>query len=411
MSVIGIVAEYNPLHHGHEYHIRAARRLTGAEAVICVMSGSFTQRGEPALINKWARSEMALHAGVDLVFELPFVFSTRSAYHFARGAVSLLQKTGVTTHLCFGSELGKIAPLQELAQILHQEPREYRQHLKLELKKGHSFPRARAQALHKYLNNTELHNWAEILGQPNNILALEYLRALLQESSPLTPVTIPRTGQGYHQAGNVKFASATAIRDEIREGRSLDEINGLPEYSQKILKREFACGSGPVFPASTINLIRFSLSRMITSDLAQIYDINEGLENRILKAAQICTSREELIAAIKTRRYSYTRISRVLLYILMTFTQESAYIFDEKGPLYLRLLAFSPQGQKILHDMKVNSDLPIITKLGRNPQFIDPWILKMISFDWMATDLHALLQPQSGPSGFDFLRSPIQIQS
>ena len=147
MPIVGIIAEYNPLHNGHLHHIKTSRRLTSARGVICVISGSFTQRGEPALVNKWARAEMALKAGADLVFELPFVFAARSAYHFARGGVSLLQRTGITTHLSFGSELGEIKPLQEVARILHQEPPEFVHLLKTQLRKGNSYPQARSIAL------------------------------------------------------------------------------------------------------------------------------------------------------------------------------------------------------------------------------------------------------------------------
>jgi predicted nucleotidyltransferase len=412
LSVIGIIAEYNPLHNGHVHHIQNSRRLTGAHGVICVMSGSFTQRGEPALVNKWARAQMALKAGADLVFELPFVFSARSAYHFARGGVSLLQRTGVTTHISFGSETGDISPLQEVATILHKEPPEFVRELRLQLKKGHSYPQARANALGEYAHSTKLspgHDWQAIMSLPNNILAVEYLRAMLADSSTLVPVTMPRIGQGYHQTGNVEFASATAVRDQIRQNRPLDEIKGLPWFTKEILSGEFAQGSGPVSAQSMFKLIRFSLSNININDLRQIYDVNEGLENRIIKTAPLCSSREELISAIKTRRYSYTRISRILLYILLQFTQELAAMFDEKGPQYLRLLGFSPQGQKILHDMKTFSTIPVITKLGRHPQYNDPLMARMISFDCLATDLQALIQPCPGRGGLDFVRSPVQV--
>ncbi|MGE5544673.1 MAG: nucleotidyltransferase family protein, partial [Bacillota bacterium] len=321
-------------------------------------------------------------------------------------------RTRVTTHLSFGSELGEIKPLQDVASILHHEPPDFVRNFKLQLQKGNSYPQARSYALNEYIRaarSAHGQDWQAILSLPNNILALEYLRALLEDDSFLTAVTIPRIGQGYHQTGNTEFASATAIREEITQNRPLHEIKGLPGYTRDILKREFAAKAGPVFASSMFNLIRYSLSRMKTHDLSQIYDVGEGLENRIQKTAPLCSSREELIAAIKTRRYSYTRISRIMLYILLQFTKELAAVFDEKGPLYLRLLGFSPRGQKILHDMKVISALPVITKLGRRPQYSDPLIARMISFDCLATDLHALLQPYPGRGGLDYIRSPVQI--
>lgn len=413
MPIVGIIAEYNPLHNGHLHHIKTSRRLTSARGVICVISGSFTQRGEPALVNKWARAEMALKAGADLVFELPFVFAARSAYHFARGGVSLLQRTGITTHLSFGSELGEIKPLQEVARILHQEPPEFVHLLKTQLRKGNSYPQARSNALDEYIHAGGAipcccrHG---ILSLPNNILAVEYLRALLAEESTLIPITIPRLGQGYHQLGDAEFASATAIRNEIENMRPLAEIKGLPAITREILAREFTTGSGPVSSHSMFHLIRYSLSRMSTDDLRQIYDVSEGLENRIHKLAPVCNSRDELITSIKTRRYSYTRISRILLYILLNFTKDVAAIFDTNGPQYLRLLGFSPQGQKILHDMKAISAVPVVTKTGNLRHYKTPLISQMMAYDFLATDLHALIQPYPGRGGLDFLRSPVQYR-
>ncbi|NLW45052.1 MAG: nucleotidyltransferase [Syntrophomonadaceae bacterium] len=411
MPIVGIIAEYNPLHNGHLHHIKTSRRLTGARGVICVISGSFTQRGEPALVNKWARAEMALKAGADLVFELPFVFAARSAYHFARGGVSLLQRTGVTTHLSFGSELGEIKPLQEVARILHQEPQGFVHLLKEQLRKGNSYPQARSNALDEYMRTggtVPCCDWQGILSLPNNILAVEYLRALLAERSDLIPITIPRLGQGYHQIGNDEFASATAIRNEIENKRPLSEIKGLPPFTREILAREFNTGSGPVSSHSLFNLIRYTLSRMSTDDLSQIYDVSEGLENRIHKLAPLCGSRDELITSVKTRRYSYTRISRILLYILLNFTKDAAAIFDTSGPQYLRLLGFSPQGQKILHEMKAISTVPVITKTSKLRYCRYPLLSRMIAYDFLATDLHALIQPSPGRGGLDFVRSPVQ---
>ena len=319
----------------------------------------------------------------------------------------------MTTHISFGSETGDISPLKDIAKILGQEPPGFVSELKSQLKKGNSYPRARSYALEAYIRTAKLAqglDWQTILSLPNNILAVEYLRALFEDASSLVPVTIPRIGPGYHQTGNSKFASATAIRDQIKQDHPLNEIQGLPPFTQEILKREFVSESGPVSAQSMFNLIRFSLSRMSTDDLRQIYDIGEGLENRIQKTAPLCSSREDLIAAIKTRRYSYTRISRILLYILLQFTQDFAAMFDDKGPQYLRLLGFSPQGQKILHDMKAISAIPVITKLGKGLQYSDPLISKMISFDCLATDLHALMQPCPGRGGLDFICSPVQVQ-
>jgi len=413
LSVVGIVTEYNPLHYGHTRHIQAARQLTGSEAVICVMSGSFTQRGEPALVNKWSRTAMALEAGVDLVFELPFVFAARSAYHFARGATLLLQKTGVVTHLCFGSELGRLSPLQNIAQVIHQEPDPFKQLLKKELQQGAAFPQARADALLQYFKDTPLGksmNLQQILMAPNNILAIEYLRAILREQLDLIPITLSRSGSGYHQLANTELASATSIRQDIFRQQPLEEIKGIPPSTRLILQQEFDENRGPVDPDRMANLLRFCINRMIPEELAAIYDVTEGLENRILSASRRGTDLREIISLIKTRRYNYTRIMRVFSYILLQFTKQKAAVFDETGPLYFRLLGFSPQGQKILQEMKANSRLPVITKMGGFSDWNGPADREMLAFDWMATDLHALLQPKPGPAGLDFTCSPLRIE-
>jgi predicted nucleotidyltransferase len=411
MPIAGIIAEYNPLHNGHCHHIAESRRLIDADAVVCVMSGNFTQRGEPALVNKWARTEMALAANIDLVFELPVAFAARSAYHFARGAVVLLQKTGLVTHLCFGSESGDLRPLREISNVIRLEHDEYQAYLKKYLAAGNHFARSRTLALDQVSDS----EWElpEIMSSPNNILGIEYLRVLSEENSSMIPVTVPRLGAGYHEPGEQQFSSATFIREQMDRGKPPLDITGLPSFSARILQREFEQGRGPVLTADLTQLILHNLRNSNPDDLAMICDVNEGLENRLLKASSTASNLKELITGIKTKRYSRTRINRVLLYHLLGFTKEKARLFDQNGPLYLRLLGFSPKGEKILHEMKTKSLLPIVSRTGRfwgDPD-LDPISRDMLALDILATDLYALAYRPYGRKGLDFLHGPLSPET
>ena len=225
MNVLGIVSEYNPLHSGHVYHIAASREKTGATHAVCVMSGNFVQRGEPAIVDKWARAKMALNSGIDLVIELPVVFACASAEIFARGAVRILNQTGIINYLCFGSEQGELETLKRIASVLAEEPSEFRTSLKKYLKQGLSFPAAREKALTGYLRDVP----GGIMDKSNNILAIEYLKALITTGSGMEPVTIRRKGSGYQDSIITEtFSSATAIRNFLKETGSVSDpvLNG-----------------------------------------------------------------------------------------------------------------------------------------------------------------------------------------
>lgn len=229
MKVVGIVAEYNPFHNGHRYHIEEARKCTGADFVVVVMSGDFVQRGEPAVIDKYHRTEMALSQGADLVLELPAAFACASAEYFATGAVSLLHALGCVDTLCFGSECGHLDLLEEIADLFIQEPSEYKEYLKTALKSGYSFPAARDEALKEYFAEdlVKTAQIASVLSAPNNILGIEYIKALKVLGSSIRPVTITRMGQGYHETTfSDSFCSATALR------RLLETPNTAPGCMQ-----------------------------------------------------------------------------------------------------------------------------------------------------------------------------------
>ena len=413
MAVLGIIAEFNPFHNGHLHLLQEARRAEPCSAIICVMSGNFVQRGEPAICNKWVRSAMALQAGADLVIELPFCFAVRSAYYFARGAIQLLQRTGVVTHLAFGSESGQLSELQTVAHYLCNESREYQQQLKEHLAQGMSFASARSLALQTILPAYDLQN---LLIQPNNILALEYLHVLEEAQLSIKPLTILRQGSGYHSTELNPQASASAIRRSLQTEKSLDSIAAsVPPGSLAGLKQEIAAGRAPVTIDALEQSLLIKLRTTSSRDLATVYELSEGLENRILQGALQSGTLEELKHFIKSKRYSLSRINRILLYSLLDISSSQMTSFDESGPLYLHVLGFSTQGQKILQEIKNKSTLRILNRGSAvkesHQDLSDPVLHAMLDLDVRATDIYTLLypNPSARKGAQDFTTSPIRL--
>jgi predicted nucleotidyltransferase len=401
MNVTGIIAEYNPFHNGHLYHIDQARRLTEADAIVCIMSGNFVQRGEPAIVDKWSRTRMAIQAGADLVIELPTNFALQSAEGFARGAVGILDSIGLVKNLVFGSETGKVEPLHVFAEFLLNETDSFRARLQLELKKGVTFPVARMNALSGNCGTKTLES---TLKNPNNILGIEYVKSLLKIKSKIKPITIKRIESGYHYPNLKKVPSATAVRNHIKTmGLSNSLKLALPGFSFNILEKEFSRGKGPVFTDDFSQFILGDLRLKSPKDLTGLSDISEGLENRILQEARSCGDIRELLYRIKTKRYTLTRIQRLIWQNVFRLTKELA-VYE---PQYVRVLGFSERkGKQLLKLMKSTSKLPIIikpayyTKLNENA-------IKLIEIDFLASDIYCLAYKKSSlrRAGSDFLTS------
>ncbi|HOQ08779.1 MAG TPA: nucleotidyltransferase [Syntrophomonadaceae bacterium] len=413
MIVTGIVAEYNPFHNGHRYLIESVRRLYPEAAIICVMSGHFLQRGEPALVNKWARAEMAVSSGADLIIELPLVFSVRSAYYFARSALMLLSQTGLVTHLAFGSESGDCQELKTIAHLLADEPAEYRDRLKAYLSQGYSFPVARSYALRDWFKDDP--HLEHLLSQPNNILALEYLRVIKELQLNIEPIAVKRQGS-FHSTDLSPFASATAIRQFLMQGNNIAELRtALPLPSSQILEREIERGAGPVFDRDLSSLILYRLRTLPLEELGKIYEITEGLEYRIKESAQRSSTLDQLRQSIKSKRYNMTKINRLLIYALLNISARQMEAFDETGPLYHRVLAFSSRGQQLLQQMQRRSSLPIFSRGSQVKAAFDgkwgPAVKEMITQDIMATDVYALALPNHAlrRGGLDFTASPVRV--
>ncbi len=391
MKVLGIISEYNPLHSGHVYHIEASRDKINTTHTLCVMSGQFVQRGEPAIVDKWARASMALQAGVDLVLELPVVFSCASAELFAYGAVRMLHHTGIVDFLCFGSEQGEIGSLWRIASILRDEPSEFKSLLKKHLKSGLSFPAAREKALMAYLRELP----ENIISQSNNILAIEYLKALKKMKSSIQPVTVKRMGS-LHQDTNIasSFSSATSIRNYIGQGGSLSNplLSGnLPLSTQNILQKCFMNNRGPVFPEAFSSIILHRLRTMDAESLKNVPDVQEGLENRLISSAMQTGTLEDLIESVSTSRYPYTRIKRIVMDLLLGISKTQLKSFLEDGSCgYLRVLGFNEKGRELLQQIQKKASLPLIIKVSNHRNQLTGLSREMFEYDIRSTNTYVL---------------------
>ena len=374
MKVTGIIAEYNPFHNGHRYHIEQARKATGADYIVVMMSGDFTQRGTPACFDKFTRAKMALQNGADLVLELPVCYAASSAETFAEGGVSLLNKTGIIDYLCFGAETALSAQhFLKTAAFFANEPAEYKTKLKEYLKEGHSFPTARN------------------LASPNNLLGLEYCKALLKKSSDITPVPITRSGAGYHDTtiSTKEFASATAIRKELLS--SLPKGNPISEKLALAVPPSVAeqFQTKPFLYMTEEDFYPLLYYRLLYEDIAPDYflDFSKELTDR-LKKAQLPPSYEALVDYLKTKQYTRTRIERALLHVLLQITTKDFQSFRENETGYLRILGFRKDASPLLRALQNNSALPVITKLSDAKKQLSSDAYAMLSHDIRAARLY-----------------------
>ncbi len=352
MSVCGVIAEYDPFHKGHERHLLMAREKTGAEFIVCVMSGSFTQRGTPALLPAPIRAEMALRCGADAVLQLPYAFSVREAEYFALGGVYILRALGCVTHLSFGCESPDLSLLQTAAGLLEQPDEAMRETIRKGLDRGLSYAAAQGRAVAQRLNINE-----KTLNAPNTALALAYLRALLRLNSAIVPVPILRD-QDYHAAELDAWPSASAVRGAILRGDWAGVARAVPEAALPVLRRGVLAGVCP--PDGLDAVLRCTLLNASRSEIARWPGVAEGLEQRIAKAAETAVSREALIAAVKTRRYTYGRVSRALCHGMMGVKRADL----PDLPDHARIVGFRESARPLLRKMQ-ESGFPLITRPAR----------------------------------------------
>lgn len=385
---------------GHKYHLQNALKDTKASSVVCVMSGNFMQRGIPAIVDKWKRAEMALNNGVDLVLELPLVYSISSAEHFAFGSISLLNSLGIIDNLYFGSEEGDIKPLKKIANVLSDEPAEFKKILKNNINSGLPFHTSRSIALNKYLN---CDNVERILSNSNNILGIEYLKALNKLKSNICPYTLKRQGSNYNDENIDKFfSSATSIRNHLKTG-SLNKIIGtIPIETYNILK-EISLTQYPfIFEEDMFKYIKFKLLTDNNS-LNYLPDASEGLDNKIYKEILTSNSLDELILKSKSKRYTYTRINRILAQYFLGLEKYDLISLAKTPTPYARILGFNSNGRHILKKMKKTCDIDIITKVPKNNTSIH------IELDILATKAYSILNPHTNATD-DYLKGPIIIK-
>lgn len=407
MNISGIIVEYNPLHNGHVYHINKTKELTNCDALICVMSGNFTQRGIPSSIDKWTKTKMAINNGVDLVIELPTIYSVSSAEFFANGAVSLLNSLGIVNNICFGSEHGNIDDIYNISNILLKEPVEYKLLLKTYLAKGISYPLARSKALYDYLTNSNMNISNLLLGDflnsSNNILGIEYCKSLIKLNSSITPYTLKRQGSPYNSnLINNEFSSATAIREFVKEnGISTTFKDYVPPSVFTEIKDLYSKDNKFIFEDAMFPYIKYKSSTSKNS-LINLPDVSEGLDNKIIKSLRNNLTYASTLEDIKSKRYTYSRISRILCQYFIGFDNfDTTKLRSEPCP-YARILGFNSKGKSILKSIKTNSDIPLYTKISKKSN-------ETLSLDLQSTRAYSIINKNIDPSS-DYLISPIIIK-
>jgi predicted nucleotidyltransferase len=405
MKAVGVVVEYNPFHNGHLFHLQQAKKQSGADVAIAAMSGNFLQRGEPALVSKWARTNMALSAGVDIVFELPYRFATQHAETFAEGSVSILSAAGCS-NLVFGSESGDMEAFERTVLFLEEHNEKFQENIKFFTLKGNSYPKSISLSFQSLSPSGTFID----ISSPNNILGLHYIQAIIRQGSRMRPDTISRKSAGYHDEhfSSATIASATSIRKALfGEAGEMNTIQRLVPYSTfeqlSQYKKEFG---GFHSWENYWPLLKYKLLQSSPSEISNFYEVEEGLENRLSSAAASASSFHEFMEAIKTKRYTWTRLQRVCLHIL-TNTKKDNMKKPQKTVNYLRLLGATEKGREYLKLQKKNFTLPVISKLSA---YTDP----DLDLDIKASRIYALGQNGEGQMRLlheEFSRPPIMMVS
>ena len=405
-GILGIVSEYNPFHNGHLHHLEVSKQLTNTDFTVAVMSGNFVQRGDTSIVDKWTKAEMAIKSGVDLVIELPTVYAISSAENFADGAVKILNSLGVVDYISFGSEIGEISPLNDVASILYREPKEFQSLILAQLKSGLSYPKAREIALSQFFGNSK--KYSEVLNNPNNILAVEYLKALKRHRSQIKPLTIKRDYSDYNST-KVKngIASATAIREMIKNNKNVHYV--VPYETYELLDE--CIQNGNVIPDLSVfeKEIIYTLRKLTLSEIANLPDVSEGLENKIKMAANSCNTLPELIENIKSKRYTQTRIQRILLYALLNISQKDINASKRVTP-YIRVLGFNKHGKRIISAIAAaNPKLKIIVSVKKFMEDCNNSTLRnMMSKDIFATNVYSLGFKKNPVANLDYTHKVVE---
>ncbi|AAK79707.1 putative nucleotidyltransferase [Clostridium acetobutylicum] len=391
MNITGIIAEYNPMHNGHIHHLEKTKEICKSDVILCVMSGDFVQRGEPAIIDKWSRAYAALSSGVDLVIELPCVYSLSSAEFFAYGAVSLLNSLGSVSNICFGSEEGEMHDIYLISKILVDEPYEYKSILKDYLNQGFSFPKSRMHALEMYLNSSlskvdhGLNH--DILSSSNNILGVEYCKSLIKLKSNIKPYTIKREGNNYNDLELKTISSASAIRNALKSKKEISTLRyQVPKKTFDLISDNInsLCYKDYIF-----DYIKY---KALTSkeSLNKLPDVSEGIDNKIYNSLLKCSNMDSLMTLTKNKRYTYSRISRILTQYFIGFDCYNTESLRNSPCPYARILGFNEKGKYALKEFKKTSSIPLITKVNN-------YNFDALSLDINATKAYSLINKSVNP--------------
>lgn len=412
MKVIGIIAEYNPFHNGHAYHITASKEISGADYVVVVMSGNYVQRGVPALISKYERTRHALLAGADLVLELPLPYAVSSAEHFALGSCALLNSLGVVDNLCFGMEQDNLSSLLSLSDIMYSEPPEYQQLLKENLSKGLSFPKAQLEALVSYAPDLDL----SLLDQSNNRLGLEYCKALKQLNSSITPLPIKRSGKDYtdnelSENGEEIYSSASAIRNHVSQNEDMSslskhvpafvwqDLDTLFHKKRYLLNKDFDL------------LMQYKLLQQTQDSLQSYVDINEDIANKIINHLPSYNGFDDFCHKLKSKDLTYSRISRLLIHILLEYKKSDLELLKKLNHTpYARILGFRKDSTELMHAIKASCDIPLISKLADASKLLSPEAMHILNMEISAAHIYeAVISQISNTEACNEYKQPIII--
>lgn len=391
MKILGIISEYNPFHNGHLFHLQKSMDLTGADAAVVVMSGNFVQRGAPAFADKYLRTQAALESGASIVIELPVQCATATAEIFSQGAVSVLHSLGCIDALCFGSECGDIDQLKQAATLFSDEPPLFQSVLRRELKKGQSFPAARKAAFKACLSSP---NTDQLLDSPNNILGIEYLKAIQNTHASMVPYTIKRQESQYHDTAlSGKLASASAIRKQFLGAQTFPEAvaNALPNGSADLLRSNFS-GAFPIWEDDFSLLLKYRLLQETSASLSDYADMNQELSNRIIHNRNRFSSWSQFLSLLKTKELTYTRISRALLHVLLGITkQDLLSLASLHYAPYARVLGFRKDKREVLAEISRRTRIPLILR-GSDVSSLPDAASACLRKDLFASNLYASIQ-------------------
>ena len=391
MNVLAIIAEYNPMHNGHVFQINEAKKIANADFVITCMGGNFTQRGNTSIVSKFEKTKMALLNGSDMVIELPTIYSVSSSENFAYGAIKILKELNFVTHISFGIEEENIQKLQDIAELLQNEPLGYCKILKEQLDLGVSYPEARAKAVSIYLNNVE---YETIMQGSNNILAIEYLKQMKKQKANFVPIGIKRNKVSYNSTKIIEdYASSSAIRKFIYNNELLQIKSVMPKSAYEILINNIKNGTYNIDLNNYSKIIIYKLRTLSLKQISDLPDVNEGIENLIKSSADKTNNISELIKLVKSKRYTQTRIQRILIYTLLNITKQDMKISKKTSP-YIRVLGCTKKGQKLLKEIPQNRLITSLKKYEQNK--LNKNITRMLEIDKSSTNIYTI--PYTGNS-------------